>query len=69
MIENRQLNLLFVDMKGSYVKLTAVNTQGRDMQEMVFEVIRAFYTEVYLRVYTFSLHVNLYKIRASLFIC
>ena len=34
----------------------------------MFKVIKAFYTEAYLRVYTFSLHMNLYKTRASLFI-
>ena len=55
-------------MKEGYVKLTAVDTQGRDMWEVIFEVVRAFYTEAYLRFYTFDLHVNLYKMRALLFI-
>ena len=35
---------------------------------MIFEVIRAFYTEVYLRFYIFDLHIDLYKMRALLFI-
>ena len=69
MIENGQSNLLFIDMKRGYMKLTAVDTQGRNMWEMIFEIVKAFYTEVYSRFYTFELHVNLYKMRASLFIC
>ena len=36
MIENGQLNLLFIDMKEGYVKPAAVNTQRRDMREVVF---------------------------------
>ena len=68
MVENGQLNLLFIDIKGGYVEPAAVNTEGRDMREVVLEVTRAFYTEAYTRIHIFRLRVNLYKTRAPLFI-
>ena len=44
MVENGQPNLLFVDVKGGYVEPAAVDTQGRDMREVVLEVAKAFYS-------------------------
>ena len=68
MIENSQLNLLFVNIKDEYMKSAAVNTQGRDIKEVVSNVTKAFYSEVYVRLYVFKLHSTLYKMHALLFI-
>ena len=67
MVENGQLNLLFVDIKGEYVEPAAVDTQGRDMREVVLDLAKAFYSEAYARLYVFELRGSLYKMRAPLF--
>ena len=61
MIENSQSNLLFMNMRGGYMKSAAVNTEGRDMREVMLKVIKAFYSEFYTRLHVFELHISLYK--------
>ena len=61
MIKNGQLNLLFMNIKGDYIKSAAVDTEGRDMREMMLKVTRTFYSKVYARLHIFELHSSLYK--------
>ena len=68
MIENGQLNLLFMNIKDDYMKFTAVDTEGKDMRKVILKVTRTFYSEAYTRLHVFKLHSSLYKMWAPLFI-
>ena len=61
MVENGQPNLLFMNVKGGYMKSAAVNTEGRDMREVMLKGKKAFYSEAYAILHIFELHDHLYK--------